>query len=48
MEHAVYEEIERGGGLSVDDFPVAVVEEGSLCASKTAPSKRGCLLGLWH
>jgi len=28
VEHAVYEEIERGGGLSADDFQVTVVEGG--------------------
>jgi len=28
VERAVYEEIERGGGFSVDDFQVAVVEGG--------------------
>ena len=28
VEYAVYDEIERGGGLSADDFHVAVAEEG--------------------
>ena len=28
VEHAVYEEIKRGGGLSADDFQVTVVEGG--------------------
>ena len=28
VEHAVYEEIKRGGGLSADDFEVTVVEGG--------------------